>query len=62
MLSCRPSSFIVMIVSRLLLPVGGFHLLLDWSLKLAVSSMGPILDPSVTVFVSFLKWFFKCDL
>ena len=31
MLSCRPISYIVITVSRLLLPIGGLYLLIDWS-------------------------------
>ena len=49
MLSCRPISFIVITVSRLLLPIGGLYLLSDWSLRQLVSSKGPILVPSVAL-------------
>ena len=55
MLSCRPNSLMVMMVSRLLLPIGGFHLLLDWSFSLEVLLNGPVLDLSVATFESFLK-------
>ena len=59
MLSCKLNSFMVMMVSRLLLAIGGFHLLLDWSFRLEVSLSGPVLDLSVATFESFLKSFFK---
>ena len=45
---CKSSGVytVVMMVSRLLLSIGGFHLLLDWSLRLAVllKGTGPFCD------------------
>ena len=54
-LSYRPIAFIVITVSRLLLPTGGLYLLNDWSLRQLVSLKGPILVPSVALAVSSLK-------
>ena len=36
-------------VSRLLLPIGGLYLLLDWSLRQLVPLNGPLLVPSVAM-------------
>ena len=49
----------MMMVSRLLLPIGGVNVLLDWTFRLEFSFDGPILDPSMTTFVSFLKMIFQ---
>ena len=55
MLSCRLISFIVIMVSRLLLPIGRLYLLIGWSLRQLVSLKGPILVPSVALTRSSLK-------